>query len=154
MARAAWMTGALLAAAATLLVLRGSHDPNVVALNEEMPTRFKGNIQLAAIRDRAGGQARLTTEVRVKPGDRVRVEVGVDDARPLEIGFLGKDGTWVLLMAPTNLEAGTSFSERSARFDDTPTEGWIIAGHPNEIERAKSTRKLDSVRSMAVRVEP
>lgn len=154
--RLAWVSGAVLAVAAVVLFFRGSRTaPLTRAPSIEVEaTRFKGDFQLAAIRERAGDQARLTNEVAVRSGDRIRVEVGVDGARPLEVGFLGKDGTWVLLLAPTILEAGTAFSEHSARFDDKPTEGWIIAGHPDAIDRARSTRDFGGVRVMSVRAEP
>ncbi len=156
-ARVAWVAAPLLAAAALLLVVRGGRDPSatgVVPLPTDPAIRFKGKVQLAVVRDRSGAQSRLTTDVSVKPGDRLRVEVGVDDARPIEIGFLGKDGTWVLLLAPALIEAGTHFSERSARFDEHPDEGWIIGGHPDAVSRARASRSFDEVTVIPITVEP
>ena len=157
--RAAWVVAPLLAAAALLLIVRGRPgdpgvaDPILVAPGPSI--RFKGKkLQLAVVRDRQGDQSRVATEITVRPDDRLRVEVGVDDARPIEVGFLGKDGTWVLLLAPAVLEAGTHLSERSARFDDTPTEGWIVAGDPDDVARAKTTRAFDDVSVIPVVVEP
>ena len=154
--RLGWISGAVLAAAAVVLFVRGASLSPVAPVGsaEVEATRFKGDFQLAAIREHAGEQSRLTSDVRVRAGDRIRVEVGVDGARPLEVGFLGTDGTWVLLLAPTILEAGTSFSEHSARFDDTPTEGWIVAGHPDAVDRARTTRDFSGVRVLRIIAEP
>ncbi|AKU98737.1 hypothetical protein AKJ09_05401 [Labilithrix luteola] len=116
--------------------------------------RFKGKLQLAVIRDRSGDQTRSATEVRVRPGDRLRAEISVDYSRPVEVGFLGKDGTWVLLLAPALVEAGTYFSDRAAQFDEAPTEGWILAGRPEDVKRAKSERSFENVRAIPVVAEP
>ncbi|MBX3216542.1 MAG: hypothetical protein KF850_31190 [Labilithrix sp.] len=145
----------LAAAAAIVLVGRGGpYAPGADAASSEPAVRFKGRTQLAVIRDRRGEQIRSATEVRVRPGDRVRAEVSVDDPRPVEVGFLGKDGTWILLLAPTLFEAGTYFSDRAAVFDDAPTEGWIIAGAPEAVARARAGRPLDEVSSVQVIAEP
>jgi hypothetical protein len=151
--RLVWIAAPVLAAAAVLLVVRGRENPLVPVANEPA-VRFKGGMQIAVVRDRSGDQSRILGEVHVRPGDRLRVEVAIDDAQPIEVGFLGKDGTWVPLLAPALIEAGTHFSERAARFDDTPTEGWILAGHPDAVNRAKTTRVFDDVRIMVVVVEP
>ncbi len=145
----------LAAAAAIVLVGRsGPYAPGADAATSEPAVRFKGRMQVAVIRDRRGEQVRSATEVRVRPGDRVRAEISVDDPRPVEVGFLGKDGTWVLLLAPTLFEAGTYFSDRAAVFDDAPTEGWIIAGAPEAVARARAGRPLDEVSSVPVIAEP
>lgn len=60
-------------------------------------------------------------------------------------GLLGKDGSWLVLLTPALLEAGTHFSERSARFDDAPTEGWILAGEPQTVEGARATHDFSQV---------
>lgn len=163
LARAAWAFGPILAAAALfLLLLRGGETdplrggpppPSSTTMRPEPPTRFKGKVQIAVVRDRMGEQTRIATEVPVKPGDRLRVEVSVDDERPIEVGFLGKDGTWVLLLAPTLVEAGTHYSERSARFDETPTEGWILAGAPDLVQRARTSTSFADVSALPVVVE-
>jgi hypothetical protein len=156
MPRAAWIAAPLLAAAALLLIVRGTHEvPHAPepSVSGEPSFRFKGKLQLAVVRDRQGDQSRVATEVTVRPGDRLRVEVGVNDTRPIEVGFLGEDGTWVLLLAPAVIEAGTHFSERAARFDDTPTAGWIVAGHPEDVARARVSRTFDAVSAIPVIVE-
>jgi hypothetical protein len=146
----------LAAAAAFALVARnGIQLPGADAATSEQPAlRFKGKLQLAVIRDRSGDQTRSATEVRVRPGDRLRAEISVDDSRPVEVGFLGKDGTWVLLLAPALVEAGTYFSDRAAQFDETPTEGWVLAGRPEDVSRAKSERSFENVSAIPVVAEP
>ncbi len=148
--------GSILAAAAVLvLVARTGPQLDVAdAAVDEPSIRFKGKMQLAIIRDRRGDQTRSATEIRVRPGDRLRAEISVDDSRPVEVGFLGKDGTWVLLLTPTFVEAGTYFSDRAAEFDETPTEGWIIAGPPEAVSRARSERSFADVSAIPVVAEP
>ncbi len=148
--------GSVFAAAAVLLLIArpGSELARADAAVTEPSIRFKGKMQLAIIRDRRGEQTRSATEVRVRPGDRLRAEISVDDSRPVEVGFLGKDGTWVLLLAPALVEAGTYFSERAAEFDETPTEGWIIGGRPEAVLRARSQRSFDEVSTISVVAEP
>lgn len=153
--RSRWIAAAAVAAAATLLLFRSREKPPIaLPVAGDPVTRFKGKIQLAAVRDRNGDQARTTSEVRVRPGDRLRAEIGIDDTRPLEVGFLGNDDSWVLLVAPRVVEPGTHFSERAARFDESPTEGLIIVGHPDAVERARRTRVFDEVGVLPVVVEP
>jgi hypothetical protein len=146
----------LLAAAAALVLL--ARDGIVVAAPDaavtEPAVHFKGKLQLAVIRDRSGDQTRSATEIRVRPGDRLRAEISVDDSRPVEIGFLGKDGTWIVLFAPALVQAGTYFSDRAAQFDETPTEGWILAGRPEDVSRAKAARSFEEVSAIPVVAEP
>jgi hypothetical protein len=117
-------------------------------------TRFKGAVQLAVIRERDGRQERLTSDLRIKAGDRLRVEIGVDGSRPVAAGILGKDGSWLVLLAPAMLEAGTHFSERSAKVDERPTEGWILAGDPEAVERARMSRAWEGVTVLPIAVDP
>ena len=150
---AIWIGAPILAAAAALVLVRGEigHGPDDFVVGSGRPsTRFKGGLQIAVVRDRNGEQSRSTSDVGVRPSDRLRVEIGLDDARPLEVGFLAKDGTWVELVAPALVEAGTHFSERAARFDDTPSEGWILAGEPDEVNRARTSHSFDRVHVITV----
>ena len=148
--------GSVLAAAAVLLFVARTAPELAMAdaAVSEPSIRFKGKLQLAIIRDRRGDQTRTATEVRVRPGDRVRAEISVDDSRPVEVGFLGDDGTWVSLLTPTLVEAGTYFSDRAAEFDETPTEGWIIAGRPEAVSRARLSRSFTDVSVIPVLAEP
>jgi anti-sigma factor RsiW len=152
-ARAAWIATPLVAAAALVLLIRRGdaprHEP-VASGSALVETRFKGALQLSVIRDRAGVQEKVSGEVRVRAGDRLRVDVAIDAEQPIVAGLLGNDGTWNLLLAPTLLEAGTHLSERAARFDDAPTEGVILAGPPPAVEAARVTRRFDGVAVLAV----
>src|SRR6202011_3209619 len=74
-------------------------------------SHFKGGLVVAVVRDRAGHQERLIGPFTVRAGDRIRVEVSSDGERPLSAGLLTDEGTWVTLLAPTILEAGTHYSE-------------------------------------------
>jgi hypothetical protein len=154
--RPAWVWAAASAvalAACLLLLVRTTGGPST-----DLPTRaethFKGGIQLAVIRDRDGHQERLATSLPARAGDRVRIELGVDSARPVEAGILATDGTWTLLLAPAELEAGVHYSEEGARFQDDAVEGWILAGAPEAVEDARKRRNFDAVRVIPIVAEP
>lgn len=149
-ARAAWFAAPLVAAAALVLFLRRGDTESPSAPVDTVETRFKGSLQLSVIRDRDGSQQKVSGDVAVRPGDRLRVEVAIDAERPIVVGMLGNDGTWVVLLAPTLLEAGTHLSERAARFDDAPTEGVILAGPPDAVETARATRTFDGLTVLTV----
>jgi hypothetical protein len=138
--RAVWVAAPLAAAALAVLVFWPPSAPPTELSPTPRGDRFKGALQVAAIVDREGRQERVTGEVGVGPGDRLRLEVSLDRTGPIAGGILETDGTWTLLLAPTELEAGTHFSELAARFDDNPTTGFILVGEPDRIERARTTR--------------
>jgi hypothetical protein len=146
----------LAAAAALALWLRGGPGPDAAhgaagsplafpAPGGEATSRFKGGPVLALVRERGGRQERLSGEVAVRADDRVRVEVSVDAAGPLAIGFLGDDGAFVPLSPPAFVEAGTHFSAEALRFDRGPNGGHVVAGTPEAVERARQTKRLDGV---------
>jgi hypothetical protein len=116
--------------------------------------RFKGEVAVAIVRDRGGDQERLVHEASVRSGDRIRVEVSSSAGGPLLAGVLADDGTWLPLLEAPFAEAGTHFSERAARFDAEPTEGAVLAGRPDEVERARATRNFERVASLRLRYEP
>lgn len=152
--RLSFVAAPALAAAAALLLLLRPPAPGPADPVPPVPTiRFKGDLQVGIVRDRAGEQVRLTSEVPIRAGDRLRVEVAVDDARPIVAGVLGKDGSWLVLLAPSLLEAGTHYSEQAARIDEAPSEGWILAGEPDAVERARTTRLFEGVTAIPVVVE-
>jgi hypothetical protein len=157
---------ALAAAAAVLLWLRapsGLAGPSSDSLHGsgtetaqpagEAP-RFKGEMVVAVIREREGRQARLMGPFTVRPFDRVRIEVGVDRSSPITAGLLSADGTWTLLLAPAALEAGTHFSELSARFDEASADAMLLVGAPEAVERARRTRNFEDVVGWHVTSDP
>jgi hypothetical protein len=157
------------AAALLLFVRPTSHDAPVAALDPPSPseqvserlltapfhrdpdTTFKGGLQLAVVRERAGAQARFTDGFHVRPGDRLRIEVALD--RPVVIvgGVMGDDGSWVELMPDGVRDAGTFFSEKSVRIDAQPASGTILVGPPDAVQVARTSHGLAGVR--AIRVE-
>lgn len=169
--RAAWMLAStaavpLAAAAALLLFLRAPPTEDALAPvppstptpsalvatgGPEPETTFKGGVQVAVIRERAGAQARFTGVVRIRPGDRLRVEVALDREQAILAAVMGDDASWVELMSEGVRRPGTHFSERSARVDASPMQGTILVGSPEAVARARSERRLEGV--AAVRVE-
>jgi hypothetical protein len=159
----------LVAAAAVVVVVLGrvrpittdpqhatSLAPQPVPPGEAPPhdMRFKGALSVVAIRDRGGHQERLAGPFAVRAGDAVRVEVSVDHEGPLTAGLLTDDGAWVVLLAPAVLATGTHDSERSARFDATPTHATLVVGDPGVVQRARQTRDFSGLVAWKVTREP
>jgi len=100
-------------AAAVLLFLRFRRD--------EATVRFKSaDVHLSVVRERQGQQERLVSDVRVRPGDRIRTELALGSAQSVTAGVLDSTGAWVTLVTPATLEPGTHYSEVSALFDEHP----------------------------------
>jgi hypothetical protein len=108
-------------------------------------TTFKGGIQVAVVRERAGQQSRFTGRVPVRPGDRIRVEVALDREQAILGAVLGDDASWLELLEDGVRQPGTHFSERSARVDATPLTGTIVVGAPEAVRRARETRRFEGV---------
>jgi hypothetical protein len=112
-------------------------------------TSFKGVRQVAVIRERDGEQKRFTGRVPVKEGDRLRIEVAIDREQSVVAGVLSEDGSYLELMPGTTRAAGTHYSEKSARVSAPPSNGTILVGTAEQVERAKKhlpTTDLDEVR--------
>lgn len=178
-ARRAWLwrgasvAAPLAAAAAVTLLLRSggtttdplpgapvrsvatSGEPNATSEpgTTEPGTTFKGNIQIAVVRERGAAQSRFASTVKVKPGDRLRVEVALDREEAILAAVLGDDGSWLELMTERIREPGTHFSERSARVDETPLRGTILVGSPAAMALAKRTRSSAGVSALRIEWE-
>lgn len=153
----AWASAAaapLLVAAAVMLFIHHPprHSPSTpsacVSCAEQLNnfgTRFKGAPEVAVIVEHAGRQRRYTRNVVVRAGDRLRVEVSVANSTPIAAGVLTTDHQYVPLLLPEELDAGTHYSGKAARFDEQPTEGWVIVGSPNAVRAAQKTGELSGV---------
>lgn len=120
---------------------------------QEPDTQFKGGMQVAVVRERGGRQERFSSTVRVRPGDRLRVEVALDQEQAILGAVLADDGTYVELMPQGTRGPGTHFSERSAKVDAAPTRGTIVIGSPEAVARARATRQLTGVSTLRVEWE-
>lgn len=119
----------------------------------EPETTFKGGLQIAVVRERGGEQVRFSSGVRVRPGDRLRVEVALDREQAILGAVLADDGTYLELMPAAVRGPGTHFSEKSAKIDRSPTYGTIVIGTPEAVARARATKQLDGVASLRVEWE-
>ena len=119
----------------------------------EPDTQFKGGMQVAVVRERGGAQARFSSTVRVKPGDRLRVEVALDHEQAILGAVLADDGSYLELMPQAVRGPGTHFSERSAKIDAAPIRGTIIIGKPEAVARARETKRFEGVTTLRVEVE-
>lgn len=108
-------------------------------------TTFKGGAQIAVIRERGSQQERFVGVVRVRPGDRLRVEVALDREQAILGGVLADDGSYLELMPQGVRGAGTHFSERSAKIDASPTRGTILIGAPDAVARASKAGGTQAV---------
>lgn len=178
--RNAWSVAAVLvplAAAAALLLLRGPADDPLAARDLRLPTAvapttpsipstvdtsdttFKGQVQLAVIRERAGHQERFTSIVRVRPGDRLRLEVALDREQAILGGVIADDGSYLELMPSGVRNVGTHLSERAAKVDASKMEGTIVIGAPDAIAAARAVSRrrapsdIASLRVATLRIE-
>jgi len=119
----------------------------------EPETTFKGSIQLAIVRERGGDQARFSGAVKVRPGDRIRVEVALDREQAILGAVLADDGSYLEVMPAGVRGPGTHYSERSARIDGSPTSGTIVIGTPEAVAIARATKRFDGVASLRVELE-
>lgn len=119
----------------------------------EPDTRFKGGPQVAVVRERGKDQARFSSTVRVRPGDRIRLEVALDREQAILGGVLADDGSYLELLTRGVRGPGTHFSERSAKIDALPTRGTILVGTPEAIARARETKVLEGVSTLRVEWE-
>ncbi|MBX3186999.1 MAG: hypothetical protein KF819_08290 [Labilithrix sp.] len=149
-------------AAAALLVLRTPERPReeslpaaepLAAATIEPETTFKGGVTVAVVREREGAQARFSSAVKVKPDDRLRVEVALDREQAILGAVLSDDGKWLELMPEGVRGPGTHFSEKSARIDGAPTRGTIVVGAPEAVQRARETKRFEGVTTMRVEWE-
>ena len=143
--------------AAAFFVLRPSGTPGpdgFPTASTEATMRLKGPPVLAVVRERQGNQERFTSAIAVAPDDRLRLELTVDREGMYEAGLLGEDGSWLMLLSPTMLTPGAHFSEKAAHMDDTPTPGWLLAGPPEDVARARATRDFSGLAVLAVKVAP
>jgi hypothetical protein len=159
--RATWLptASAIAAIAAGLFfVLRTPAVPIGIALDPgPSGVAFKGEaVQLAVIRERGGEQVRLlggAEGVRVRAGDRLRAEVALDHAGPVQIALVRDDGKRWTLLAPTALEAGIAFSPESIRFDAEPFSGRLFAGETAQVEQAILRGETKGVRVIRIQSE-
>ncbi len=118
-----------------------------------MDTTFKGGVQTLVVRERGKSQARFASTVRVRAGDRLRLEVALDREQAILAGVLSDDGKYLELMPQAVRGPGTHLSERSARVDDAPTYGTIVLGTPEAIARVRETKRIEGVATLRVEWE-
>jgi hypothetical protein len=155
------VAGPLVLAAAVALFLRGRlrQEPVVPTIASNTPfesgeMRFKGELSVVVIRERAGRQEQIVGSFGVRPLDAIRVEVSVDREGPLTAGLLTDEGDWIVLLAPTAVVPGMHFSERAARFDEKPTRATLLVGAPLAVDRARRTRDFAGLIAWRVTSEP
>lgn len=155
-ARRTWAKGSAvvvpLALAASILVWLGRGPRPVAApatpssaiamADPEPETRFKGGPLVAVVRERDGAQARFTSALKVKPGDRLRVEVALDREQAILAAVVGDDGSYLEIMPLAMRGRGTHFSERSARIDDKPLRGTVVVGSPEALAKVQRARRV------------
>jgi hypothetical protein len=134
---------------------RATAPPTALAVNDtpDPDTTFKGGIQVAVVRERKGVQDRFTNAVRVRPGDRLRIEVALDRSQTILGAVMGEDGSYVELMPAGVRDAGTHFSEKATRVDEHPLRGTILVGTPEAVRLARTTHDLAGLRTLPIEWE-
>ena len=134
---------------------RATAPPTALAINDtpDPDTTFKGGIQVAVVRERKGVQDRFTNAVRVRPGDRLRIEVALDRSQTILGAVMGEDGSYVELMPAGVRDAGTHFSEKATRVDEHPLRGTILVGTPEADRLARATHALAGLRTLPIEWE-
>jgi hypothetical protein len=141
----------VLMAAVVLFMLRTRLGTEPVTTGEatQMPSsteiRFKGAPPVAAVLERGPVQSRLTGEVHVRAGDRLRVEATVEAAGPLMMVLLSDEGKEILLQPPEFAEVGVMFSREAVRFDAEVYRGHVLVGDPDHVRAAVQTRRFDKI---------
>lgn len=128
-------------------------ETSPVPTAEDPGTTFKGSVQIAVVRERAGAQSRFMGDVEVRSGDRLRVEVALDREQAILGAVIADDGAYLEIMPAGVRGRGTHYSERSARIDAHPIAGTIVIGTPEAVARARTTMKFDGVITMRVQPE-
>ncbi len=155
----------LLAAAAVVLYIRLSSGPGAPVTPGQLatcdscspdaqPTRFKGPPQVFVIVERAGVQSRSASTALVGAGVALRVEISLAAPAPIAAGVLTTTGDYIPLLLPAQLDAGTHYSERAARFDAEPSSGWVIVGSPDAVRHATASSDLQGVVAIPLRYTP
>ncbi len=143
-------------AAGALLFFRvptPTESPTTPPVSPVTEAHFKGNLPMAVVLERDGVQSRHTDRVAVRAGDRLRIEVALDVARPTTAGILEDTGEFATALAPTLLEPGTHYSDLAIRIDDHPRPGWILAGVPDAVERARNHNDFADVAAIPMTVQ-
>ena len=120
---------------------------------DDQGTSFKGSVQIAVVRERAGAQSRLLGDVEVRSGDRLRVEVALDREQAILGAVIADDGAYLEIMPARIRGRGTHYSEKSARIDEHPIAGTIVIGTPEAVAKARTTMKFDGLITMRVQPE-
>lgn len=129
---------ALAAVAALIVILPTGTRPTPDPTDS---IRLKGGLQLEAVRLRAGEQTTHGAELGLRPKDELRFRFTLAEPTALTIGVLEEDGTWTALATAKSFPAGQhAVPQRSLEVDDQPTTGWVLAGPPDAVDRARATR--------------
>ena len=138
--RAVLATGLIALAASLLLFLRPPDET----------TTLKGHLAVAVIVDRGGVQERVSGTCKVRPGDRLRIELTVASPGTFTAGVLTREGEWLELEPPGTFDTGTHLSRSSLRVDAAGLAGLAIVGEPAAVALARQGRPSSAV---AVAVE-
>lgn len=115
--------------------------------------RLRGPDTMRAVVLRDGAQMRLDGEIDGRPGDRIRIELELAAAAKMTIGAWTDDRQWIPLSESESLDAGRHFVDGSVVLDDEPTEGWLLAGPPQEVDRiVRGQLELDASNVLRLRL--
>ena len=136
----AWLMPLLAGAAAIALVAIPTESGHLPTPDSPDTVRMKGALQLEVVRWRAGTQTAHTGDVRLMEGDRLRLKIIVSEETTLTVGVLEDGGGWVPLAERRAFAPGPhALPDESLEVDAEPTRGWVLAGSPEDVDRARQT---------------
>lgn len=155
-----WAPAGLAAVAALVIVVwagpGGAPEPGSVGPGDPPgeTIRLKGKVELALVLLRAEEQSRLTGEVSVQAGDRLRFELTVPEEGPLSVAIL-EDGEVSPLVEAKRFTVGKHFLEQALKVDGAePLDAKVVAGPPEAVKRAAETGMLEGVSVLHLRLDP
>lgn len=141
------MAAAIPLAAGVILFVRSPPQ------TQEQGVRFKGSTQLAVIRERGGEQERFTSHVRVRAGDRLRLEVALDRDQTVLGALVGDDGSYLELMPAARRGAGMHLSDLAARVDAKSLNATAVIGPEEAVVRARNVQRFDDLATLRIEWE-
>jgi len=145
-----WLVAIPVMAAAAVALLVGLQPASF----DTVRLKGGGSVALALIALRDGVQERNAPAFTMRPGDQLRIELTLTERRVISVGVLEDTGGFLPLVEAATLDAGLHVLEPALRVDSHPTASTVIAGSPDAVQRAITTRDLLAVVTLRLNAQP
>lgn len=119
---------------------------------ERDPIHLKGGASLGLQITRDGQQFLIYGQAKLRQGDVVRVQLELAGPTVITVGLLQESGEWTAILVDTELDRGVHTLSNPIGVGPNGTVGWVVAGGPEVVQQATSTRRFGTV--MTVRLAP